>query len=211
MLPQSEFGLQVESDRLVLVEGKDEVNLFEEMIRSWSIQGLQVLDVGGKRRFQSRLEVTLANSRRQGISLLAIGLFRDADENLQGAMDSINTALNAVGLPGPLSPGEFLLGSPSVGVFILPDCGSTGAIEQLCWEAVRETEAGRCSSNYLECLKVSSALQSRDSGKTLVHAYLAAQDEPSVSVGIGALNNYWPLDHSAFSDVRSFLERLASI
>ena len=45
--------LKVSQGRLVLVEGKDELNLFEAMISFWSISGLQVLPVGGKDRFRS--------------------------------------------------------------------------------------------------------------------------------------------------------------
>lgn len=210
MQAQPEWARRVESDRLVLVEGKDEVNLFEAMINRWSILGLQVMDVGGERQFHSRLEATLANSRSRNISLSAIAVLRDADDDAQAALASVSDALRELALPVP-SAGNFLPGSPSVGVFILPDCASPGAIEQLCWEAVGDTEAGRCSTGYVECLNASAALQSRNTGKTLVHAYLAAQEEPAVSVGVGALNGYWPLDHSAFTVVRRFLERLASI
>ena len=180
------------------------------MIERWSIPGLQVLDVGGQTQFRSRLGATLANSRSRDISLSAIGVVRDADDDAQAAMASISDALRALDLPVP-RVGEILHGPPAIGVFILPDCGSPGALEQLCWMAVSDTEAGRCSSGYVECLQGSAALHSRNIGKTLVHAYLAAQEEPAASVGVGALNDYWPLDHSAFTDIRGFLERLASV
>jgi len=208
-LPES--GTTVASSRLVLVEGKDEVNLFSTMIKRWSIGGLQVLDVVGKTNFRPRLDATLANARAQNVRLSAIGIVRDADDNPTGAFESIANTLQTFELPVPQPSGLFATGFPSIGVFILPDGHSPGSVEEVCWEAVSNTAAGHCCMSFLDCLRVSMALLSPNVGKTLVHAYLAAQEDPSTTVGVGALKGYWGFDHSAFRGIREFLERLAII
>lgn len=209
-LLHSESGVVVTSDRLALVEGKDEVNLLKAMLSRWSIDALQVLDVGGIYSFKGGLEATLADARTSNVQLSAIGILRDADDDPALAFESISDTLYTLNLPVPQSPGSFVPGSPSVGVFILPNGASPGAIEELCWRSVSDTAAGRCSIKYVECLRTLDALMSPNEGKTLVHAYLAAQENPVVSVGVGAQKGYWPLDHSAFAEIKQFLENLAS-
>jgi hypothetical protein len=181
------------------------------MIDRWSIAGLQVLPVGGKYGFKSGLEATLANARARNLELLAIGILRDADDDPGLAFASVSDTLRTIRLPVPQSVGQLLKGSPSMGVFILPDGQSPGAVEQLCWRSVSDTAAGLCSTGYLECLQNAAALMSPNPAKTLVHSFLAAQEDPSTTVGVGARKGYWPLDHSAFTEIREFLERLASI
>jgi len=211
MPAQPEAGLTVATGRLVLVEGKDEVNLFNTMINRWSIGGLQVLDVVGKTNFRPRLDATLADARAKNVQLSAIGILRDADDNATRAFESISNTLQTFDLPVPQSSGLFVTGFPSIGVFILPDGHSPGSVEELCWQAVSNTAAGRCCMSYLDCLRASVALLSPNPAKTLVHSYLAAQEDPSTTVGVGAQKGYWPLDHAAFTEIRGFLERLASI
>ncbi len=189
----------------------DEVNLATEMLRSWNICGVQVMDVGGKDKFRSEIDALMSYSRSQGLHLSAIGVLRDADAHPTRALQSVTGALRSLDLPAPASHGAIIHGSPSVGVFILPDGTSPGAVEDLCWEAVQETSAGKCSTVYLECLEESGALASKNPAKTLVHSYLAAQEDPSSRVGEGALKGYWSFDHPAFDPLRDFVGRLAVI
>jgi hypothetical protein len=41
-----------------------------------------------------------------------------------------------------------------------------------------------------------------------VHALLASRYKPTLSLGVAAEAGYWDFDHPAFSDIRSFLQRL---
>ncbi len=168
----------LKSDRVLLVEGMDEVNLIGAMLHSWNIGRVQVIGVGGKDKIKTNLEIVISEARATGIEVSAIGVLRDADAYPTRALQSVTDALRSLNLPAPDSHGAFMQGTPSVGVFILPNGTSPGAVEDLCWEAVEETPAGRCSNVYLECLEESGALASKNAAKTLVHAYLAAQEEP---------------------------------
>jgi len=208
-MTSSQLQLIITSGRLVLVEGQDEFNLFSAMLHEWDIVGLQIVPVGGKYGFVAGLEATLASARTQSVQLSAIGVVRDADADAVATMMSVISNLHAAGLQAPSGSGQFESGSPSVGVLILPDGHSPGAVEELCWESVKDTSIGRCVTDYLDCLASLSALLSTNTGKTLAHAYLAAQYEPSHTVGVGALKNYWPLTHPAFAGVKAFFETLA--
>ena len=181
------------------------------MLRSWDIDGVQVIEVGGKFKFKSALQTVMDDATSMRIDLSAIGVMRDADDHPERAFQSVTDALRSLDLPAPGSHGAFAQGSPSVGVFILPDGDSPGAVEDLCWQAVKDTPAGQCSTTYLECLEELGALTSKNTAKTLVHTYLAAQKDPSTSVGVGARKDYWPFDHTAFAPIGEFLRRLAAV
>ena len=182
-----------------------------EMLRSWNFGQVQVIEVGGKDKIRTNLEVVMSEARTRRIELTAIGVLRDADAYPERALQSVTDALRSLELPTPTAHGTFVQGTPSVGVYILPDGTAAGAIEQLCWQAVEGTPAGRCSNVYLECLEESGALASKNTAKTLVHAYLAAQDDPSARVGEGALKGYWPFDHGVFDPLKEFVRRLVTI
>ncbi len=199
------------SDRLLLVEGTDEVNLTTAMLCRWNIGGVQVVRVGGKYQFRTRLDALLSQARSKGLQLSAIGVMRDAYEAPKSALQSVMGALRSVDLPAPNSQGAFVPGPPSVGIFILPDGESRGSVENLCWASVKDTAAAQCSTSYLNCLQESTALESTNCAKTLVHAYLAAQEDPYTRAGEGALKGYWPFDHPVFGPLQEFVRHLALI
>jgi hypothetical protein len=41
-----------------------------------------------------------------------------------------------------------------------------------------------------------------------VHTFLASRYKPALDLGLAAQANYWPLEHSAFQNVKQFLLRL---
>ena len=208
----SPFGrISVKSNRLVLVEGEDERNLLTKMLAEWNIQGIQTIPVGGKDNFRAGLEQVMESARATETGLLAIGVLRDADEYPDRAFQSVAGSVRSQGLNTPSSHSVVAQGQPSTGIFILPDGTNPGAIEDLCWRSVEDTATAQCCSNYLACLEVSNALLSPNVGKTLVHAYLASQQDPSARVGEGALQGCWPLDHPAFEPLKDFLHHLVTI
>ena len=95
-----------------------------------------------------------------------------------------------------------------MGVFILPDGASGGAIETLCRRSIAGSETSRCVEAYIDCLKDEKALCSRNEDKTFAHARLAAGEEPVARVGEGALQGTWNFDAGAFADLSAFLLRL---
>ena len=120
-MPQERLTL--EEDLLLLVEGRDEVGLFNELIKNF-LQGnksqIQVIDAGGKRKFKKNIETirTLALKRP---TLRSIGVIRDADDNPKGSFDSVCGNLRSAGYEPPAAHAEFSDATPAIGVFIVPD------------------------------------------------------------------------------------------
>lgn len=199
------------SDRLLLVEGKDEVNLFDALLThclgsGWK-QEMQVIEAGGKDGF-SRTIRTIEIVTRGRPTFQAIGAIRDADDNAASAFQSVCGALRHAGYEPPRIHGEVSSGNPAVGVFILPGGAAGGAIETLCRRSVAANDTGRCVEAYIECLKDHGALRSRNEDKTFAHAYLAAGEDPVARVGEGAQQGAWDFDSGAFADLSDFLRRL---
>ena len=209
-MPQRRVTL--EEDILLLVEGRDEVGLFNGLIKN-CLQGnksqIQVLDAGGKEKFKDNIETirTLALKRP---TLRSIGIIRDADSNAESSFISVCNSLRAVGYKPPAAHAEFSDATPSIGVFIVPDGSQSGAIETLCRRSVQGEAAAECVDEYMECLTTNDALQSKNPDKTFAHAYLAAMEDPVARVGEGALQGVWDLQSPAFDALSQFVHNLVS-
>ncbi len=176
---------QVTKDRLLLVEGRDEQNLIEAFLQTLNINGLDVLDVAGETNFVNRGKAVLSNARSNGITLVSIGIIRDANDNSNQAFKRALSDLRRIGLPRPTTPSEFMQGNPSVGVFISPDGQLPGSIETLCWHSIEETKQGVCVHEFIQCLRDNNALESSNEWKTRTHAFLASKSDP-VARGVKA-------------------------
>ena len=69
--------LELRSDRLLLVEGQDEVRFLSALLAR-ELDEVQVIEAGGRDRFPERL-VAIRNAARSGVGLRRIGVIRDAD------------------------------------------------------------------------------------------------------------------------------------
>ena len=203
--------LEIRADRLLLVEGRDEVNLFDAFIRHSLVDGpdIQVIDVGGKdKTFRRKLKAIQIASLAVP-TLRAIGVVRDADCNARGAFESICSGIRSANYEPPESHGEFSHSVPAIGVFIVPDGEEQGAIETICRRSVRGDDTTTCVDEYLHCLQDHDAMYSRNADKTFAHAYLAARRDPMARVGEGALQGVWDFKSPAFAELSEFLRQLA--
>ena len=196
---------KVDSDRLLLVEGKDEVNLLRALMRCRlpdAASEIQVHDAGGKDQFPANLKaIQIAAQTRP--TLRSIGVIRDADDNPKGAFQSVCDNLRNAKFTPPDRHGYFSDGVPFVGVFIVPDGDNPGAIETLCRKSVKGSETSDCVEQYLSCLDAKGTLKSKSCDKSFAHAYLAAERDPVARVGEGA--KAWDLNSQVFDNLVSFL------
>jgi hypothetical protein len=85
------MGRTITKPKLLLVEGKDEVELFSKLIADLDLVDIEVRDVKGKTRFRDRLEVLIEGPGHEIIT--SVGIIRDADKNPAGAFESVCGAL----------------------------------------------------------------------------------------------------------------------
>lgn len=202
--------LEIVADRLLLVEGRDEANLFDALI--WHHFGeerrseIQVVEAGGRDRFPGNLRAIALASR----NVRAIGAVRDADDDAGGAFRSVCGHLRNAGYAPPAAHGGFSDATPAVGVFIVPDGNAPGAVETLCRRSREGDAVSGCVEGYMSCLDGRGAMRSKNRDKTFAHAYLAATDDPVARVGEGALQGAWDFDSDAFADLSAFLRQLLS-
>ena len=98
--------LEIRSDRLLLVEGRDEVNLFDALLKHcFGAAGkhIQIVDGGGKDRFPQRILAIRAAAASRS-PLLALGVVRDADNNAGGAFQERLLCAASCRLRAPASP-----------------------------------------------------------------------------------------------------------
>ena len=170
--------------------------------------GIQVLAAGGVEQFSGKLKAIKVDLKTRP-DFRAIGTIRDADDNPQGAFQSVCDHLRNAGFDVPQSHGSFSNAFPSVGVFIVPDGKECGAIETLCRKSVEDSETVQCVEQYLQCLEHHDKLSSTNKDKSFVHAYLASTSDPVARVGEGARQGVWQFDSPAFKGILSFVRELS--
>ena len=208
--------IKVTAPNLLLVEGKDEELFFRAFIES-ELSGraseCQVIALG-KHRFRPRFAGLATDIHTRDVK--SVGVVRDADEHAARALQSVCDALAAAGFPAPGSHGEIVGASPRVGVFVMPDGRSPGALEALCRRSVESEPAGSCVRDYLECLKKREGWRdgternTAQRDKAFVHAYLASRGDPVARTGEGAKQGVWDFGHGAFGPITDFLRELLS-
>ena len=205
--------LEVVANHLLLVEGRDEVNLFEGLIRHCftdfdrEVQ-VQIEEVG-KESFKGRFGA-LTKAARKTAPIQAIGIVRDADEDASGAFASVCSAVSGFDYVPPCSHGNYSASRPSIGVFITPDGTKRGAIESICRQSLEGSPASQCAEDYLDCLKAHGALLSANHDKSFAHAYLASTRDPVARVGEGGLQGVWNFSSPAFAELYQFIVDLVS-
>ena len=202
---------RLRSDWLLLVEGRDEVNLFDALMDHCldAEPKVQVIDAGGIDQFSRRLKA-IQTAARTRPAFRAIGVVRDADDNAADAFASVCDQLRNAGYEPPVGHGEFSNAVPSIGVFIVPDGNEPGAIETLCRRSKEGDEVAICVEEYLSCLDEHEAMKSTNVDKSFAHAYLAAMEDPVARVGEGAKQGVWDFESAAFGELSDFVRELAA-
>ncbi len=118
-----EEKLKIEKKKLLIVEGRDEEELFGSMLIKLGIDDIQVAGIGGKEKLRPNLKA-LKETDPYFPTVICLGIVRDADAgggDARGAFLSVQGALKNAGLPYPKKPmHQTIKGFPKVSVLILP-------------------------------------------------------------------------------------------
>ncbi len=211
---------EITQEKVILVEGEDEVNFFEALLNHLGLANIQIIQVGGKDQFRVEFPtfLTLPNINK----VTAYAIIRDADTSDKATFESIRKLLYEKLQPCPQQQGQFASSaSLKVGVFITPGNAETGMLENLCLQTVVDHPIIPCVESFMNCLKGKIERKKpeelRDEGKAYypknehkakVQAFLAGMYETTVSLGLAAKKGYWPFDHMALANLRNFLKKL---
>lgn len=196
----------IEKPKLLLVEGIDEVRLFEALAKDIGAEDVQIRAYQGKDNLRRFLGVL---PKISGYSELeSIGVTRDADKNGDKAAKKVRDALGATGFPVPDSPLESAYdGRISVRYLIIPPNSKTGALEDVCLASVAEDPAMACVESYFGCVEQSAldGPKAKWMSKAKVHAFLSSREDPALRLGEAAERGVWPFDAPAFDPLKSVL------
>lgn len=205
---QEKRQIEIEQEKLLVVEGTDDARLFKALMRHIGVSGIQVLNVEGKDNIKKMLKVIPSSPGYSKVS--SIGVVRDADANADSALQSVRDALRDANLPVPDAPLSLAGDDLRVAVLIAPHGKSSGAIEDVCLESVAWDAAMGCVRDYLNCIKdsVAEAEQPNNLPKAEAQAFLASRERPGLRLGEAAEAGYWDFDHIAFEPFKRLLGML---
>jgi Protein of unknown function (DUF3226) len=200
----------ITSKKVLAVEGQDEKNFFDKLLKNLGFSDFQIEDVGGKDRFPDKLPALLKipgffdADGSPAVSHLVI--IRDKEED--NAFKSISNIVFKAGLKPPNKHSTFSDSKPKVGIFIMPGTKVQGTmLEDLCLKTVQNHPAMKCVNEFISC---ASALDTKPKNlsKAKAQTFLAAQPEIVNSVGVGAQKGYWDFESPALDELKQFLSHL---
>lgn len=193
----------INSQKILIVEGRDDMNFYKELLNHLNINDIQIIPVNGKDQFDSKIAALILTT---GFSQVrTIGIIRDADTTAGGAFESICRLLTKHHLPHPTVSGEVINQERiRVGVYIAPDNQNIGAIEDLILLSVNHLDSIRCINAFFQCANIQEPVNS----KAMVQAYLALKNPLANNIGYAALQNHWDWGHACFEGIKTFLSEL---
>lgn len=200
---------EITKTKLLLVEGKDEVNFFKALLQKLNKNDdVEIIEVGGKDKFKSEFPAIL-NMPGFSQNVTSIGIVRDADNNYMGAFQSISSLISRNGLTPPVNPDSFNEDPQmKVGIFVMPGDLENGMLEDLCLRTQSEHPIMQCVETFFQCVAAKDVEQPKNIAKAKSQVFLAAMPDIAYSVGLGAQKNYWDLNHDCLFNLNQFLEQL---
>jgi hypothetical protein len=200
---------KIEQKNILAVEGKDEKNFFDALLKNLSIANVQIIDVGGKDKFKHQFPVYLQSDSALN-TIKNIGFVRDAeDREAAAAFQSICSVLNDYKLPCPTQIGKVIeYDGKKVNIFIMPNNNDCGMLENLCITSIRETDVFNCVDCFIKCYSTMISKEKFNLPKAEILAYLSTRIPIVNSLGIAAQQNVWDFSHECFSEIKKFLIEL---
>jgi len=205
----------INSKKILAVEGKDEENFFNALLKHIGITDINIREVGGKDKFPKKLPA-LVNARGFFLAdrssfVTHLAIIRDKDEDK--AFKSIANIVRSTRLTPPTKHAEFSNGTPKVGIFVMPGEAIDGTmLEDLCLKTVENHKAMTCVNKYASCISdLEPVPKNIPKAKIQVfkaQVFLAAQPDIVDSVGLGAQKKYWDFESSALGELKKFLIQL---
>jgi hypothetical protein len=205
----------IKKQKLLLVEGIDEINFFKALFANLAILDIQVIESKGKDQFPAELNLIVNDPNFVNVN--SIGIVRDADNSQMSAIQSIRYNLEKHGLPKNANHGEFdEKDGVKVGIFIAPGFKEDGMLESLVLESLKGHPVKEAADHYINNLRSELESESNTSqykfpnneAKARMHAFLSGMEKFVPSLGIASTKGYFDLNSEVFNDIKEFLRKI---
>jgi hypothetical protein len=200
---------KIESENVLAVEGNDEKNFFEVLLRTMNIPNVQIIDVGGKDNFKNKFPVYI-QSEGALAKIKNIGFVRDAEQlEAKSAFDSICSVLQKYALPCPTDLRKIIKDNDKkVNIFIMPNNNNCGMLEDLCIAAIKDTDVFTCVECFVKCYENKIERGKYNLAKAKILAYLSTRTPIVNALGLAAKQSVFDFTKPCFDDIKKFLKEL---
>ena len=200
------MSVVIRKKKVLAVEGDDEINFFDSLLKYMGISDADINKVGGKNKFKNKLPA-LVNTTGFFDNVETFAVIRDANDDANAAFSSIKNILQKQNLTPPTQMNKFANNGLKLGIFIMPGNSAEGMLEDLCLRTVQHHPKMNCINEFMDCiLKLKEP--PKNVAKAKAQSYLAAMPIIANSVGIGARKGYWNFDSDELKELKIFLENL---
>lgn len=182
---------RIKKDKLIICEGRDEENFLISWLNCEELSNepgfsneIQVLNFGGNSDLSNQLE---AYKKMDGFdNLTHLMIIRDAEQDFNGAIKSIQGALNNNGFQFPEEPGQWIYDDGNdlyIGFLLFPTCDknlTAGTLEDLCLKILAKSDASTCMEEiniFIQRLETEHGKIFTHKFKTQLHTYFAVSDD----------------------------------
>ena len=202
---------------LVLCEGKEDRLVMQGLARhAGLLERLDFEDYGGESNLRAYLSSVKVRPEYAKGEYRKILVTRDADEDFNGAWQSVGDSIQHVFSQKVTEPGSWVQTDDGVqlSAWVIPGPGQSGMIETLCLDAARDDtpQMFDCLDPFMDCIgrfhdgtpheKVRFALW------TIIAQGKTARDRLSVELALKRIPISW--ENQAFHGLRKLLEEVAS-
>lgn len=193
-----------------MVEGQDDKHVVQKICQRRQYSYPRIEDKGGIDRLLASISPELKVSGRQ-----AVGILVDANDNPNARWTSIRDRLSKVGVTLPENPD--LHGTivdtgdlPRVGIWLMPDNESQGALEHFVERMIPSDDAvWPLSRQYIEGIpEEHRRFKESHSQKAKIHAWLAARETPGLLMGTAISSEDLQLDGDLVEKFVAWLQKL---
>ena len=201
---------RIKKNKLILCEGRDEENFLLSWLNSDELSSepgfsgeIQIFNFEGNSDLSRQLE---KYRKMDGFdSLTHLMIIRDAEQDVEGAIKSIQSALENNGFQIPKEPYQWIYDDKNdlyIGFLLFPTCDknpTTGTLENLCLKILSKSDAPTCMEEvdtFLKRLETEHGKIFTHKFKTQLHTYFAVSDD-YVGMKIGEAAKAEALDWSS--------------
>ena len=203
--------------RTLFIEGTDDEHAIGQLLvrRGFDPQAFPAFeDSGGKEGVLRAIRVAIRAATGG-----AVGFVLDANDDPGSTWERVTSRLGSVGVEAPheIPPGGFEAESKvyaaRVGVWLMPDNRQTGALEDFLRDLIDEGDPllPHAEDSASKAKELGAGYAESDTGKAVLHTWLAWQKEPGRPYGVAIKARYFGANSAAAEKFLAWFERVFGV